>query len=178
MDAKLDDESASNNELDAKLDQLLEKVSSNPAGSRALDAVEIEAIAFEEACKDVNVLAAASWRAIMVCQQLVAARQKILHDNSDQTSWKLYFLLRKVVRSFRARRLAKLKAEFGPHESVVRRVQARIRGFLERRRLRQDSARAAKAGAAAALRDIADLKHEELDFWDWPRVSAGSSFHM
>jgi hypothetical protein len=174
MGAKLNDDSAADIRLDAKLDQLLDKVdraAKNGAATRALDAFEIDAIAFEDACKDLNDLAAASWRAIMVCKQLAAARQKTLHSDSDRTSWKLYFLLRRVVRSFRARRVAEVKAEFGPHENVVTRVQARIRGFLERRRLRQDSVDAAKAGADAALRDLADLSNAELDFWDWPRVS-------
>ena len=177
MDAKVDDDPVVDTRLDAKLEhmqKLLEKAdraAQNGAANRALDACEIDAIAFEDACKDVNDLAAASWRAIMVCKQLISARQKTLHDGSDRTSWKLYFLLRRVVRSFRSRRIAAVTAEFGPHEKVVTRVQARIRGFLERRRLRQDSADAAKAGANAAMRDVGNLTNAELDFWDWPRVS-------
>jgi len=160
--------------LDAKLDRLLARADTlgrDPAAVRVLQAFEIDSMAFEEACNDVNELAAASWRAIMVCKQLVSARQTTQHDNSDPSSWKLYALLKKVVRSFRARRVAEVKAEFGPHEKVVTRVQARIRGFLERRRLREDSMDAAQAGADAARRDLADLVDAELDFWDWPRVS-------
>ena len=163
-------------EMSAKLDMLLANARDAPFGgalggpNRVLHAAEIDAMAFEEACKDLNELAAASWRAIMVCKQLLVTRQTTSRDESSAPSWKLHALLTKVVRSFRARRIAKVVAEFGPHETIIMQVQARIRGFLERRHLRQDSAGAKEVGAAAAKRDLADIKDAELDFWDWPRV--------
>ena len=133
-------------------------------------ATRMDIITFEDACSDLNELATATWRAILVCKNLVATRQTTSREKQAAPSWKLCLLLARVVRAYRARRIARVKAEFGPHEKVVTQVQARIRGFLERRGLRTDAARAEQEGEADAKKDVDSINDAELDFWEWPRV--------
>ena len=120
-------------------------------------ATRMDIITFEDACSDLNELATATWRAILVCKNLVATRQTTSREKQAAPSWKLCLLLARVVRAYRARRIARVKAEFGPHEKVVTQVQARIRGFLERRGLRTDAARAEQEGEADAKTMIAKM---------------------
>lgn len=160
------------------LQEALQAQCRSPKRSRkVLRATEIDIMSFEEAAEDLNELASASWRALTVCKQLVATRQTTAHASTTGATWRLNALLVRVVKAFRANRIARVKAEFGPHEDTLTRVQARIRGFLERRRLQRDDSEASIKGTEAAKVDIANIADKELEFWDWPRVSARHAMH-
>ena len=142
----------------------------SPQRERLLQATELDIMGFEAASKDLNELAAASWRALLVSKQLVMTRQTTVNANAAGVPWRLNMLLARVVRVFHQNRVSRVKASFGQHEKIVTDVQARIRGFLERRRMRKDNDEALKSASSAAEGDIAGILGKELDFWDWPRV--------
>ena len=137
---------------------------------RCLRASEMDLLSFEAASKDLNVLTAASWRALIVSKQLVKTRQTTGHNGETEIPWRLNLLLARVVKVFQSNRISRVKAEFGMHEQVVTDVQARIRGYLERRRQQYDHVAAVKTASQAATEDIDGIASKELQFWDWPRV--------
>eukprot|EP01052_Picozoa_sp_SAG31_P015844 SAG31_NODE_1030_length_10250_cov_2.791942_3_plen_664_part_00 len=142
-------------------------------GAQLLDAEQVEIIGLEEAIGDLNELAAAAWRALKICKEFHATRFAINAEADSKDHMRLYLILARFVRRYRTRKAQTVAAEFSSDEPVIIRIQARIRGFLARRRKLHEAAQ--NMGTTAANSDVRGIVQSEVEFWDWPRVSGFSN---
>jgi CRP-like cAMP-binding protein len=140
------------------------------AKSHVVQATELDIMSLEEAVTDANELASAAWRALKICCRLIATRQTASSTTDTHAYMRVYLIIARFVRKYRARKALKAQAEFAAHEDVITRFQSRIRGFLARRRIIQDEKRIAKKSEAAVESDVESIVDSQVEFWDWPRV--------
>ena len=118
---------------------------------------------------------------ILTCTRVMSRHTKLYHSISNKLSGSE--ILKKYVAAYLLRRRVKLLAKIhawnlaaGGRQPLVK-FQARLRGFLQRRRMKRFREDSAALAAVDARRAGEEAEEEELDvsdvtigYFDWPRV--------